>query len=178
MLAQYQLAPPLLARFENGLLYKFIQGRVCESKDLGREQISRGVARKLGEWHGVLPITSVGESNGVDHPNGAPASSAHVSKKASAAFQWITSITPQMVVPNLWTVLQKWILALPTGTEQERTRNDDLQKELERIVPEFGNLEGLGEDGVCSLCKTPSATSADSMASSSSLDIAIFFLVT
>ena len=149
LLAQYHLAPPLLARFENGLIYKFIQGCVCTPEDLCREQIRRGVARKLGEWHRVLPVASVSESNGTDHSDDAPPLFAPL-PRASPYSQRIKSVAPGKTVPNLWTVMQKWILALPEETESEKKRNDLLQKELERLVIEFGNLPGLGEDGVCS----------------------------
>src|SRR2546423_15602006 len=64
LLAERGLATPLLARFENGLLYKFIQGGVCTPHDLTRKPVWRGVARRLGQWHGSLPILSV--------PNGRP----------------------------------------------------------------------------------------------------------
>lgn len=155
MLARYHLAPPLLARFDNGLIYKFIQGRVCTSEDLSRESICRGVARRLGEWHSVLPIASVNETNGIDHTNGTLALDVS-SPKMSSHYQKTKSITPRKVVPNLWTVLQKWILALPKETAAEMKRNDVLQVELGRIVTEFGHLPGLGEDGVCSKSTHPS----------------------
>jgi ethanolamine kinase len=149
LLARYHLAPPLLARFDNGLMYEFIQGRVCTSEDLSREPIRRGVARKLGEWHSVLPIASVNKTKGTDHTNGVPASDVSC-PKVSSHYQRIKSATPGKVAPNLWTVLQKWILALPRETEAQMKRNDLLQVELGRIVNEFGNLRGLGKDGVCS----------------------------
>ncbi len=130
-------------------MYEFIQGRVCTSEDLSREPIRRGVARKLGEWHSVLPIASVNKTKGTDHTNGVPASDVSC-PKVSSHYQRIKSATPGKVAPNLWTVLQKWILALPRETEAQMKRNDLLQVELGRIVNEFGNLRGLGKDGVCS----------------------------
>lgn len=60
----------------------------------------------------------------------------------------ITPITSRRDGPTLWTVTQKWILALPVTTEKERVRRKQLQKELERIVSEFDDGKGLGEDGV------------------------------
>src|SRR5947207_11017468 len=59
LLAERGLAPPLLARFENGLLYRFIQGRVCTPQDLIIEPVWRAVARRLGQWHGSLSISLV-----------------------------------------------------------------------------------------------------------------------
>ena len=45
---QYKLAPPLLSRFEKGLLYRFAPGRVCNARDLGREPVWRAVTTGLG----------------------------------------------------------------------------------------------------------------------------------
>jgi ethanolamine kinase len=58
-------------------------------------------------------------------------------------------IQPRRPGPSLWAVLQKWILALPTSTEAQQQRRRSLQTELERVVREFDNGNGLGEDGVC-----------------------------
>ena len=147
LLAQHDLAPPLLARFQNGLLYEFIRGLVCKPEDLRRETIWRGVARKLGEWHGVLPVISAGESDEVTSLI-AEAEISVRKNKESPRSRKINSVTPGKTIPTLWTVLQKWILALPVGTEPERNRRDMLQVELERNVIEFGNIPGIGDDGV------------------------------
>ena len=149
LLSQHNLAPPLLARFHNGLLYRFIQGRVCSSEDLTREAIWRGVARRLGEWHAVLPIVSAGPKAAVqdDHreihlPDSSP--------KPLPSLKTINAITPGRPTPNIWTVMQKWIFALPAETDAEKQRRSRLQKELERTVKELGDTPGLGKEGVCS----------------------------
>jgi len=56
LLAERGLAPPLLARFNNGLLYGFLPGRVCTPRDLLKEPVWRAVAVRLGEWHARLPL--------------------------------------------------------------------------------------------------------------------------
>ncbi|KAL8793525.1 MAG: hypothetical protein Q9195_003898 [Heterodermia aff. obscurata] len=147
LLAQHDLAPPLLARFQNGLLYKFMRGQVCTPEDLRREPVWRGVAQNLGEWHGVLPVTSPGESDGEATLN-LKAETAARKFKESPRSRKINSIAPTKTIPTLWTVLQKWILALPAGTEADRKRRDMLQDELDRIVIQFGNIPGLGDDGL------------------------------
>ena len=127
-------------------MYKFIQGCVCTSKDLARTSVRQSVARKLGEWHSVLPVTSLSDLRGTYWE--APYS-LDPFVVVPLSDRKIHSITPGKKNPNLWTVLQKWILALPNGTEQETKRNIVLQKELERTVIELGNLPGLGKGGVC-----------------------------
>lgn len=144
LLSQRNLAPPLLARFQNGLLYRFIRGRVCTPEDLTRGDVWRGIARRLGEWHARLPI--IFESG---EPNPLSACKPTLSKAA------INGITPGRGTPNLWTVMQKWILALPATTDAEMTRKNVLQKELQRTVAELGNTPGIGKDGVCGSPPSP-----------------------
>ncbi|KAL3438148.1 kinase-like domain-containing protein [Aspergillus tetrazonus] len=147
LLARYGLAPPLLARFKNGLLYRFIRGRPATHEDLVTENVWRGVARRLGQWHAVLPINAAStmptskETSLID------------SVEVAADGQPVKTddlnvIQPRRPGPSLWTVLQKWILALPTSTEAQQQRRRSLQKELERVVRELDNGNGLGEDGL------------------------------
>ncbi|KAI9779353.1 MAG: hypothetical protein M1839_007461 [Geoglossum umbratile] len=150
-LSHYNLAPPLLARFDNGLLYRFIQGRVCSPPDLSKESVWRGVARRLGEWHGVLPVASVDEGvvNGNTRQGLMMQLSAQSPSQADLAIkQAIVDISPCSVRPNIWTVMQKWIFALPTSSDAEKSRKATLQWELERLVRELGNTKGLGSEGL------------------------------
>lgn len=56
LLARKRLAPELLARFNNGLLYRYIEGTPCTPEDLRKPDIFVATARRMGEWHGVLPV--------------------------------------------------------------------------------------------------------------------------
>ncbi|KAF8451227.1 ethanolamine kinase 1 [Terfezia claveryi] len=119
ILAQYKLAPPLLARFENGLIYRFTPGRTCDSVDLGKESVWRGVARKMGEWHAILPI-----------PGGVNADLACSSGVS----------TPY----SIWELVQKWISALPNASPKEKECKIALQVELDRLIQEFSDIRGIG----------------------------------
>jgi hypothetical protein len=48
----------------------------------------------------------------------------------------------------MWEVLQRWVLALPVATPEQRTRRLTLQKELEWVVGQLDDGVGIGEDGV------------------------------
>jgi len=166
LLMQYGLAPALLARFHNGMLYRFIRGAVTSPADLRKKVIWRAVARRLAEWHAVVPClpsshNQLSEVNGnVDF--GVPASPS--TKKDLAVQTAIDNIAPGKLAPNVWTVMQKWIYALPVGTAAEAQRQADLQKELSRLVAEFSNRRGLGENSVSSISiiykSSPRAASA------------------
>ncbi|KAI9851506.1 MAG: hypothetical protein M1824_002616 [Vezdaea acicularis] len=157
LLSERGLAPPLLARFQNGLLYRFIRGRVCASADLAKPAIYLAVARRLGQWHALLPTVSDAEtprltSTEADDeaglalgPSAKPAKSA---AQLEATQEKIRGIAKGKLTPNLWSVMQKWILALPEATEAERVRRNQLQDELERVVRELGDRPGLGKDGL------------------------------
>ncbi len=131
MCARYGLAPALLARFRNGLLYRFIPGEVCTPKDLGTEQTWRAVARRLGQWHATLPISAISSmsaaTTGVDgHGH---------------------TLAKRIPSPNIWTVMHRWVKALPQGTSKEQTRKAFLEKELERSYEDLDNDDGPGEQG-------------------------------
>lgn len=123
LLAKHNLAPPLLARFNNGLLYKFIEGGACSSSDLRRPEVMRATARLLGTWHATLPTSEA---------VGTPMDFEHIARHLSGK--------PRT---NMWTVMQKWITALPAETKQERDRNARLEVEVEHATKLLGNTAGL-----------------------------------
>lgn len=57
-------------------------------------------------------------------------------------------IQPRHPGPSMWAVLQKWILALPVDTPEQRARQVRLQKELHFVVGRLDDGKGIGEDGV------------------------------
>lgn len=133
------------------MIYRFIRGQVCESKNLTQERIWRGVAQKLAEWHALLPVVAASEeavSNSIDFLAGPLAGPFEDLSKSRPSPAVINKITPSKLVPNVWTVIQKWIYALPTASEHERNRKAKLQMELERTVADLGDVPSLGTDGV------------------------------
>ncbi|KAL1973543.1 hypothetical protein VTN31DRAFT_6178 [Thermomyces dupontii] len=153
LLARKGLAPPLLARFQNGLLYRFIRGHVCTPDDLTRPSVWRAVARRLAQWHAALPIRDAPSSGSTKPvpPVVSPFQLVDSDKAAPPLGSAVDDITPIKVRqsgPNLWSTLQKWILALPASTEQQRARRQALQKEFERIVEEMDDGTGIGENGL------------------------------
>lgn len=128
--AKFSLAPPLLARFQNGLLYRFIPGEVCSPKDLGTEHIWRAVARRLGQWHATLPISAISQTSTINGVNGQN-----------------HSLADRSPSPNIWTVMHKWVNALPQGTAKEQSRKAFLEKEIERAFKDLDNEDGPGEHG-------------------------------
>lgn len=75
-----------------------------------------------------------------DKANGPPAKPR---SKRTASLEAIEKLTPGKPIPNVWTVIQKWILALPTTTSAEKNRQSQLQKELEWLVKLLGDTPGI-----------------------------------
>jgi ethanolamine kinase len=151
LLTRYNLAPALLARFQNGMLYRFIKGAVTSPADLRREEIWRAVASRLAEWHAVVPCLPTHRETVAVELNGSEQfgiSASTAGKKDSALQEAIDTVAPGKPAPNVWTVMQKWIYALPNGTDADKTRQATLQKELTRLVAEFSNRPGLGDNSV------------------------------
>jgi len=133
LLMQHGLAPELLARFQNGMLYRYIPGKVTSPADLRTRPIYRAVARRLAEWHAVVPCI---------HDDESPLA------KGVKAQPFVDRVVPNKPRPNMWTVMQKWILALPTETDAQRTRQASIQADLTRLVAELSQRPGLGKNGL------------------------------
>ncbi|KAH7330309.1 kinase-like domain-containing protein [Rhexocercosporidium sp. MPI-PUGE-AT-0058] len=149
LLMQHNLAPELLARFSNGMLYRFIRGSVTSPADLRKQEIWRAVAKRLAEWHAVVPCISTPRQPLAEEIYGSEKfdmAAPTPSKKDPALQVAIDNVAPGKPAPNVWTVMQKWIYALPNSSEAEKTRQANLQKELTRLVAEFSNRPGLGEN--------------------------------
>ncbi|KAG9783402.1 Ethanolamine kinase [Exophiala dermatitidis] len=144
--ADRNLAPPLLARFKNGLLYRYIIGQVCSPQDLISEPVWRAVAKRLGEWHARLPVTSMvpdrdanGAVDGVDGasepaPGSEPQHCSHPGARKPAQ--------------NIWEVMQKWTDALPCDTPKQSARKELLQNELNRSIRDLDSGRGPGTNGL------------------------------
>lgn len=139
LLASRRLAPPLFARFNNGLLYRFTSGDVCTPQDIREPAIYRSVAQMLGSWHGALSISAISDAKDLEAPgtNGADGTQA-VKKRPE---------------PNLWSVMQSWIDALPRASQKERERIADIQSEYNHLAAKLADSPGLdGKDYVFSHC--------------------------
>jgi len=126
LLARHNLAPELLARFDNGLLYRYIHGDACTAEDLRRPEVASATAKLLGIWHATLPTSEA---------VGTPLAFEHIARHLSGK-----------PPTNLWTVMQKWITALPSNSEEERQRNAQLEAEVEYATKLLGKTAGLDNE--------------------------------
>lgn len=125
LLAERELASPLLARFNNGLLYGFLPGRVCTPQHLLKEPIWRAVAVRLGEWHARLPLPGSKVKGG---SQGEPETENR---------QVATTIPTAPQSRTIRTVMQEWVEAIPSKPPEAETRKNELQKALHKSFSEL-----------------------------------------
>ncbi|KAJ4272328.1 hypothetical protein NW762_001041 [Fusarium torreyae] len=170
LLMRHGLATQLLARFNNGMMYRYILGKPARAQDLSDPLILSAIARRLAHWHATVPCLPDpnharddrhvnGDSkpngsanghaytNGNGHTNGE--TNGHVNGDGDKARQdKIDSTAPGKPPPNVWTTMQKWIFALPTDTDAQREKQALLQSELEVMVEKLSQRPGLGKNGL------------------------------
>jgi ethanolamine kinase len=149
LLSSFGLAPELLARFHNGMIYRYIPGRVTSPADLRNPDIYRAVAKRLAEWHARVPCLP-GVFTHPEHEERSEAleAASPAPTRDLAREDRINHVAPGKVAPNVWTVMQKWIYALPANTEAECQRQAELQAELLRTIGELAERPGLGKDSL------------------------------
>jgi ethanolamine kinase len=152
LLMKYGLAPELLARFENGMLYRYIRGKVTSPEDLRDARIYKAVARRLAQWHSTVPcLPSSAAANGNGNGNANANGNSNGVKALNGSGRSKEDLDGALLgkpAPNVWTVMQKWIVALPTETESQRDRQASLRKELRLLIRDLSHRPGLGENGV------------------------------
>lgn len=55
----------------------------------------------------------------------------------------MAQLTPGKPIPNVWTTMQKWILALPTSTTAQSTRREQLMTELQSLTQLLVDTPGV-----------------------------------
>ncbi|KAI0391169.1 kinase-like protein [Xylariaceae sp. FL0594] len=138
LLMNHGLAPALLARFKNGMMYRFIRGKACSPPDLREPPIYLAVARRIAQWHATVPCIQGTDAS----QNG------HHGATNGSGVPFPTHIAPGKPSPNVWTVMQKWIDALPIKTEAQLARQAELQKELIWLAEKLSQRPGLGKHGL------------------------------
>lgn len=166
LLMKYGLATQLLARFKNGMMYRYILGRPARAQDLSEPLILSAIARRLAHWHATVPclsdpkharddkhVNGNAKSNGEAHANGDVQTNSQTNGVVNeddekSRQQQIDSTAPGKPPPNVWTTMQKWIFALPADTDAQRERQALLQEELKQMVKKLSQRPGLGKNGL------------------------------
>lgn len=105
------LAPPVFARFKNGMIYGFLLGRSLKPGELSNIEIYPLIAQQLGNWHNSLDYKLIEE--GVEKIRtlrlGARRNSFSKKKKSSYA--------KKRFISNIWELIDDWIEIVPINPE-------------------------------------------------------------
>ncbi|KAL5619240.1 hypothetical protein FOVSG1_001462 [Fusarium oxysporum f. sp. vasinfectum] len=169
LLMRYGLATQLLARFKNGMMYRYILGKPARAQDLREPLILSAIARRLAHWHATVPCLPDpnhsrddrhvngeaklnGLANGNTGTNGDSLTNGNtngiVNENNKSRQEQIDNTAPGKAPPNMWTTMQKWIFALPIDTDAQRQRQALLQAELKEMVQKLSQRPGLGKNGL------------------------------
>ncbi|GKT99259.1 choline ethanolamine [Fusarium langsethiae] len=158
LLMKHGLATQLLARFKNGMMYRYILGKPARAQDLCEPLILSAIARRLAHWHATVPcLPDPNHARDDKHVNGNASANASTNGHANGCAngdsdrsrqEQIDSTAPGKPPPNMWTTMQKWIFALPTDTDAQRERQALLQAELKQMVQKLSQRPGLGKNGL------------------------------
>lgn len=143
VLMRHHLAPELLARFGNGMLYRYVPGEVAQPPHLSEPPLSKAIARRLAEWHATVPC----QHNVPPHVNG-KTNGNHRNEARNQNGNHDHAPASGKPTPNVWTTMQKWILALPAQTDQQKETQATLQQELTEMVGKLSHRPGLGQNGL------------------------------
>lgn len=121
------LAPPLYARFGNGLVYAYMPGKAVNYQYLSDPTVARAIARRISQWHRKL--------------NPAAIESLIVAQKQSRSAASGGEAKPETFPKNMWELLASWIECMPENLVKGVTRKD-LRSELQWIKTNLGNLGG------------------------------------
>lgn len=138
LLASIGLAPRLLARFDNGLMYAFIPGHVCSHVDLAKPDVYRQVAKRLGEWHS-LPIAAITSTPLLDCEEDAQKKRGVAAKPVNGNSNNSNNKNNTRPYPNTWTTMRSWIEVLPRNTDEERQRVKTIETELAWVESKLGH---------------------------------------
>lgn len=114
---------------------------MCTQKEIQTPEIYRAVAEKLGQWHGALSIGAISDSTELDQ------------NSQQARVNGIDAKLPDIPFPNVWSILQSWIHALPAESDKQRERIRTIQVEFDFLKQKLSDTPGLyGKDYIFSHC--------------------------
>ncbi|QPG75595.1 hypothetical protein FOA43_002952 [Brettanomyces nanus] len=117
VLNSYNLAPPIHARFGNGLVYGFIEGRALKFDEMSNPYIYPFIASHLGKWHRLVVVDVIEDSI----------------RKLRRKFRRrsTSSLTDKKPRPvDIWQLVKNWTDILPEIPEMVKVcqANKDIQQ--------------------------------------------------
>ncbi|CCE82584.1 Piso0_002316 [Millerozyma farinosa CBS 7064] len=134
VLHSLNLAPPIFARFKNGLVYGFLPGRSLAPAELRHEKVYPLIAQQLGNWHSQVDRSMI--QDGVEKLRKFTSSLKKKNRSNSEAR------TPQLATSpknphkhdifDIWDLIEDWIKIVPFTNELM----DSFQENLDFYIDE------------------------------------------
>lgn len=132
VLNSMHLAPPVHARFKNGLVYGFLQGRSLEPNELKSPNLYPLIAQQLGNWHSKININEI--HKGVNQLREYTRS-----HKRRQSFQQIKRESSDLkkekkskkkYISSVWELIEDWIDVVPVINELIESFQNNTKVEL------------------------------------------------
>lgn len=101
------LAPPIHARFCNGLVYGFLPGRSLAPQELSNPYLYPLIAQQLGNWHNQVDCAYI-----EDGVNKLRKYTAGLKKRTEAPKR---RRKQKRIISNVWDLIEDWILIVPAN---------------------------------------------------------------
>ncbi len=137
-----KLAPPLYARFGNGIVYGFLEGRSITHYEMSDKNLMLNIAKRLGQWHSMLDSEKI--ETGILNLKGS-----NICQKILQNGENIINNNEDNdndnhspFSKNIWDCLEIWISNLPNNTPEYLELHDVLVNELDWLKLNISNLGG------------------------------------
>lgn len=110
-----KLAPPIHARFSNGLIYGFLPGRSLDPKELSNPYLYPLIAQQLGNWHNRIDCDYI--EDGVEKLRKYTAGLKKLFQLKSENTYKISKREKKIkrIISNIWDLIEDWILIVPAN---------------------------------------------------------------
>lgn len=115
VLNSLKLAPPIHARFANGLIYGFLPGRSLDPKELSNPYLYPLIAQQLGNWHNKVDCAYI--EDGVENLRKYTASlkKLYQLKNEGAQRAPKRELKTKKIISSIWDLIEDWILIVPAN---------------------------------------------------------------
>lgn len=120
ILNSLNLAPPIYARFKNGVIYGFLPGKSLKPQQLKNPNIYPLVAQLLGTWHSSIDSKLI--ENGVEKLRDYTLSI----KKKKFNKKLIKNLNKKKFINNFWELIEQWINIVPINSNLIESFNNHL----------------------------------------------------
>lgn len=129
VLNSLHLAPPVHARFANGLIYGFLEGRSLDPKELANPYLYPLIAQQLGNWHTKVDCDNI--EDGIEKLR---KYTARIKNQLLPTLRPVTPVNSKQkrekglkkAILNIWDLIDDWILVVPANDALVKIFRDNL----------------------------------------------------